>query len=94
MGKLLLVITNHARYGGHSKQGEYDMQKEYIIWGKENAQAEYEIVLVSEQAGIQSMSHAQSVIDKLATMGCVDMRVQVIDFSINPLDLFAKAVNI
>lgn len=85
--------NNHALARGHN-QGEYEMQKEYIIWGKENAQAEYEIVLVCEQAGIQSMSHAQSVIDKLATMGCVDMRVQVIDFSHNPLDLFAKAVNI
>lgn len=70
------------------------MEKEYIIWGKENAQAEYERVLVCEQAGIQSMDHAQKVIAKLATMGCLDMRVQIIDFSQNPLDLFAKAVNI
>ena len=70
------------------------MNKEYIIWGKENAQAEYERVLVCEQAGIQSMDHAQKVIIKLESMGCVDMRVQVIDFSQNPLDLFAKAVNI
>jgi hypothetical protein len=70
------------------------MNKEYIIWGKENAQAEYERVLVCEQAGIQSMDHAQKVIIKLESMGCVDMRVQVIDFSKNPLDLFAKAVSI
>lgn len=70
------------------------MNKEYIIWGKENAQAEYERVLVCEQAGIQSMDHAQKVIIKLESMGCVDMRVQVIDFSQNPLDLFAKAVSI
>lgn len=70
------------------------MHKEYIIWGKENAQAEYENVLVCEKAGIQSMDHAQKVIAKLETMGCIDMRVQVIDFSQNPLDLFAKAVNI
>ena len=70
------------------------MNKEYIIWGKQNAQAEYERVLVCEQAGIQSMDHAQKVIIKLESMGCVDMRVQVIDFSQNPLDLFAKAVSI
>ena len=70
------------------------MNKEYIIWGKENAQAEYERVLVCEQAGIQSMDHAQKVIIKLESMGCVDMRVQVIDFSQNRLDLFAKAVSI
>jgi hypothetical protein len=70
------------------------MNKEYIIWGKENAQAEYERVLVCEQAGIQSMDHAKKVIIKLESMGCVDMRVQVIDFSQNPLDLFAKAVSI
>ena len=70
------------------------MHKEYIIWGKENAQAEYENVLVCEQAGIQSMDHAKKVISKLESMGCVDMRIQVIDFSQNPLDLFAKAVNI
>lgn len=70
------------------------MQKEFIIWGKENAQAEYERVLVCEQAGIQSMDHAQKVIIKLESMGCVHMRVQVIDFSQNPLDLFAKAVSI
>ena len=70
------------------------MHKEYIIWGKENARAEYENVLVCEQAGIQSMDHAKKVISKLESMGCVDMRIQVIDFSQNPLDLFAKAVNI
>ena len=69
------------------------MNKEYIIWGKENAQAEYERVLVCEQAGIQSIAHAQKVIIKLESMGCVDMRVQVIDFSQNPLDLFANALN-
>ena len=70
------------------------MNKEYIIWGKENAQAEYENVLVCEKAGIQSMDHAQNVIIKLESMGCVNMRVQVIDFSQNPLELFAKTVNI
>ena len=47
------------------------MNKEYIIWGKENAQAEYENVLVCEKAGIQSMDHAQKVIIKLESMGCV-----------------------
>ena len=68
--------------------------KEFIIWGKENDQAQHERVLVCEQAGIQSMEQAHKVIAKLETMGCIDMRVQVIDFSQNPLDLFAKAVNI
>ena len=68
------------------------MNKEYIIWGKENAQAEYENVLVCEQAGIQSMDHAKKVIIKLEEMGCMDMRIQVIDFSKNPLDLFTNAL--
>lgn len=70
--------------------------KEFIIWGKETAEVEHERVLVCEKAGIKSMEQAKETIETLKTWGCIDMRVQVIDFNdpnaIN--NLFIKSINI
>lgn len=52
------------------------MGQEYIIWGK-SPLGDTETLLVSEAAGIASMEQANSVIAKLADIGCTDCRVQV-----------------
>jgi len=68
--------------------------KEYVIWGKENDTVEHERVLVDD--GLKSMNHAMETIETLKQWGCIDMRIQVIDFddpsSINRL--FAQSINI
>ena len=68
--------------------------KEYIIWGKENDQAQYEALLVSEQAGIKTMKQAQDTVKKLEGLGCVDVRIQVFDFTQDVQSMFTQAINI
>ena len=68
--------------------------KEYIIWGKENKTVEHERVLVDD--GLKSMDHALETMETLKQWGCIDMRIQVIDFS-DPSSinrLFAQSINI
>ena len=68
--------------------------KEYIIWGKGNDQAQYEALLVSEQAGIKTMKQAQDTVKKLEGLGCVDVRIQVFDFTQDVQSMFTQAINI
>lgn len=70
--------------------------KEYIIWGKENDQAQHETLLVSEHAGIKTMDKARETVEVLKSLGCIDVRIQVFDIEANQdiQNMFKKAVTI
>lgn len=70
------------------------MHKEYIIWGKENDQAQHETLLVSEHAGIKTLQKAQETVKILESLGCVDVRIQVFDFTQDVQSMFKQAINI
>jgi len=55
--------------------------KEYVIWGK-SPKSNEETLLVSEKAGLKSMSHAKQTVELLeGKHNCTECRVQVIDLS-------------
>jgi hypothetical protein len=69
------------------------MKDQYIIWGRKDATAKYDDILVSEHAGIKDMKQAKDVVKKLEALGCAGIYIQVFNFNQNPKDLFAKALN-
>ena len=66
---------------------------EYIIWGIPKDKINEEI-LISEKFGIKSLVLANAVCKDLEEKhGCKNTRIQIVDLSINPLELFKQSVN-
>ena len=65
------------------------MKSEYIIWGKVNFSDEQ--ILVSEKANLKNIEQANKAVEKLASLGCYDLRIQRIDFD-NQIN-FIKTIN-
>jgi len=69
------------------------MKKEYIIWGIP-PDSKIEQILLDETFGLKTMDEALFFKGKCEELGARDVRIQVIDFSENPTDLFIKSINI